>query len=142
MPFSKDTRLLQDASNEEHTSAKRVDLALGIAGAPVEPQTRCRLTGNSGVRRVFGRRVSATEILALKLLPQIALAWRWRVTAKNEEGCIFHHDLRGGALCALNSFNVRCCSSQGRSSVVEQRPFKPKVVGSIPTAPTNHPSDW
>jgi hypothetical protein len=25
---------------------------------------------------------------------------------------------------------------QGRSSVVEQRPFKPKVVGSIPTAPT------
>jgi hypothetical protein len=24
---------------------------------------------------------------------------------------------------------------QGRSSVVEQRPFKPKVVGSIPTAP-------
>ena len=28
---------------------------------------------------------------------------------------------------------------QGRSSVVEQRPFKPKVVGSIPTAPTNHP---
>src|SRR5260370_36872804 len=31
---------------------------------------------------------------------------------------------------------------QGRSSVVEQRPFKPKVVGSIPTAPTNHPSEW
>jgi hypothetical protein len=28
-------------------------------------------------------------------------------------------------------------SKQGRSSVVEQRPFKPKVVGSIPTAPTN-----
>ena len=27
---------------------------------------------------------------------------------------------------------------QGRSSVVEQWPFKPKVVGSIPTAPTNH----
>ena len=27
-------------------------------------------------------------------------------------------------------------SKQGRSSVVEQRPFKPKVVGSIPTAPT------
>jgi hypothetical protein len=26
---------------------------------------------------------------------------------------------------------------QGRSSVVEQRPFKPKVVGPIPTAPTN-----
>ncbi|SRR5216684_3474226 len=25
---------------------------------------------------------------------------------------------------------------EGRSSVVEQRPFKPKVVGSIPTAPT------
>jgi hypothetical protein len=25
--------------------------------------------------------------------------------------------------------------------VVEQRPFKPKVVGSIPTAPTNHPSN-
>ena len=23
--------------------------------------------------------------------------------------------------------------------MVEQRPFKPKVVGSIPTAPTNHP---
>ncbi|MCU1240075.1 MAG: hypothetical protein JWO71_801 [Candidatus Acidoferrum typicum] len=42
-----------------------------------------------------------------------------------------------GAMCALNSFNVRCCSHQGRSSVVEQRPFKPKVVGSIPTAPTN-----
>lgn len=32
---------------------------------------------------------------------------------------------------------------QGRSSVVEQRPFKPKVVGSIPTAPTNHlPDGW
>src|SRR6267378_7189710 len=28
-------------------------------------------------------------------------------------------------------------NKQGRSSVVEQRPFKPKVVGSIPTAPTN-----
>ena len=28
------------------------------------------------------------------------------------------------------------CVRQGRSSVVEQRPFKPKVVGSIPTAPT------
>jgi hypothetical protein len=27
--------------------------------------------------------------------------------------------------------------AQGRSSVVEQRPFKPKVVGSIPTAPTS-----
>jgi hypothetical protein len=26
---------------------------------------------------------------------------------------------------------------QGRSSVVEQRPFKPLVVGSIPTAPTS-----
>jgi hypothetical protein len=33
-------------------------------------------------------------------------------------------------------------SKQGRSSVVEQRPFKPKVVGSIPTAPTNHIPDW
>ena len=32
---------------------------------------------------------------------------------------------------------VCACSSQGRSSVVEQRPFKPKVVGSIPTAPTS-----
>jgi hypothetical protein len=32
---------------------------------------------------------------------------------------------------------------QGRSSVVEQRPFKPKVVGSIPTAPTIHlPDGW
>jgi hypothetical protein len=28
-------------------------------------------------------------------------------------------------------------SLEGRSSVVEQRPFKPKVVGSIPTAPTS-----
>jgi hypothetical protein len=27
--------------------------------------------------------------------------------------------------------------SWGRSSVVEQRPFKPRVVGSIPTALTN-----
>jgi hypothetical protein len=27
--------------------------------------------------------------------------------------------------------------------VVEQRPFKPKVVGSIPTAPTIHlPDEW
>jgi len=35
-------------------------------------------------------------------------------------------------------FQVRCIAQlQGRSSVVEQRPFKPKVVGSIPTAPTN-----
>ena len=39
--------------------------------------------------------------------------------------------------CLLNQFRVRCCGRfQGRSSVVEQRPFKPKVVGSIPTAPT------
>ena len=30
---------------------------------------------------------------------------------------------------------MRC---EGRSSVVEQWPFKPKVVGSIPTAPTNN----
>ena len=30
-------------------------------------------------------------------------------------------------------------SKQGRSSVVEQWPFKPKVVGSIPTAPTISP---
>ena len=32
----------------------------------------------------------------------------------------------------------RNLARQGRSSVVEQRPFKPKVVGSIPTAPTNY----
>ena len=31
---------------------------------------------------------------------------------------------------------ARGSAQQGRSSVVEQRPFKPKVVGSIPTAPT------
>ena len=29
---------------------------------------------------------------------------------------------------------------QGRSSVAEQRPFKPLVVGSTPTAPTIHSS--
>jgi hypothetical protein len=41
----------------------------------------------------------------------------------------------------IRIFQVRWIAElQGRSSVVEQRPFKPKVVGSIPTAPTIHPS--
>ena len=40
--------------------------------------------------------------------------------------------------CEPSCFHVRYSDAiQGRSSVVEQRPFKPKVVGSIPTAPTN-----
>jgi hypothetical protein len=37
---------------------------------------------------------------------------------------------------AASCYN-KLTARQGRSSVVEQRPFKPKVVGSIPTAPTN-----
>jgi hypothetical protein len=46
--------------------------------------------------------------------------------------------LAGRAPCRARVFQVRCIARlQGRSSVVEQRPFKPKVVGSIPTAPTN-----
>ena len=45
--------------------------------------------------------------------------------------------------CARAHHPTSCaCVRQGRSSVVEQRPFKPKVVGSIPTAPTNHLPDW
>ncbi len=43
MPFSKNTKLLQDADNEEHTSAKRVDLSLGTGGVPVESQTHRQL---------------------------------------------------------------------------------------------------
>ena len=40
--------------------------------------------------------------------------------------------------CAPTHFQVRYFDRlQGRSSVVEQWPFKPKVVGSIPTAPTS-----
>ena len=39
--------------------------------------------------------------------------------------------------CAVHHFHVICFESQkGRSSVAEQRPFKPLVVGSTPTAPT------
>lgn len=48
-----------------------------------------------------------------------------------------------GIWCASISLEVTSAASiwqavvqKGRSSVVEQRPFKPKVVGSIPTAPT------
>ena len=41
--------------------------------------------------------------------------------------------------CAAHHFHVICFESQkGRSSVAEQRPFKPLVVGSTPTAPTNN----
>src|SRR6266852_206155 len=40
--------------------------------------------------------------------------------------------------CPQVVFRVRCQKTpQGRSSAVEQRPFKPLVVGSIPTAPTS-----
>src|SRR5438445_180059 len=39
-------------------------------------------------------------------------------------------------------FRIKCCEPKGRSSVAEQRPFKPLVVGSTPTAPTNHLPDW
>ena len=56
--------------------------------------------------------------------------------------CI-HWFLRGALprMCA-NFFSCKMFRPfQGRSSVVEQRPFKPKVVGSIPTAPTIHLSD-
>ena len=34
-------------------------------------------------------------------------------------------------------FRILWCEPQGRSSVAEQRPFKPLVVGSTPTAPTS-----
>ena len=43
------------------------------------------------------------------------------------------------AWCGEHSCYNTKFTSQGRSSVVEQLPFKPKVVGSIPTAPTNQP---
>ena len=49
-----------------------------------------------------------------------------------------------GISCASITLEVTSAASiwqgvvqKGRSSVVEQRPFKPKVVGSIPTAPTS-----
>src|SRR5580692_1527031 len=51
--------------------------------------------------------------------------------------------MRAISSCAVHHFHVICFESQkGRSSVVEQRPFKPLVVVSIPTAPTNHLPDW
>jgi hypothetical protein len=46
-------------------------------------------------------------------------------------GCAIH----ASELQKRPCYNQRL-RQQGRSSVVEQRPFKPKVVGSIPTAPT------
>src|SRR5712691_9025884 len=46
------------------------------------------------------------------------------------------HTHAGVAPSAPARYN-RLIHFQGRSSVVEQRPFKPKVVGSIPTAPTS-----
>src|SRR6266581_6493596 len=46
------------------------------------------------------------------------------------------HTHAGVAPSARARYN-RLIHFEGRSSVVEQRPFKPKVVGSIPTAPTN-----
>jgi hypothetical protein len=46
---------------------------------------------------------------------------------------------RLSAPCPQKVFRVICSEPllQGRSSVAEQRPFKPLVVGSTPTAPTN-----
>src|ERR1700733_11402085 len=46
--------------------------------------------------------------------------------------------MRAISSCAVHHFPVICFESQkGRSSVAEQRPFKPLVVGSTPTAPTS-----
>ena len=47
--------------------------------------------------------------------------------------CVRGRMLRWECFNAKSSLDLRV---EGRSSVVEQRPFKPKVVGSIPTAPT------
>src|SRR5467141_3881471 len=57
--------------------------------------------------------------------------------ARLPEVQIQEHTHAGVAPSAPARYN-RLIHFQGRSSVVEQRPFKPKVVGSIPTAPTNH----
>ncbi len=48
-------------------------------------------------------------------------------------------ELRIEPMCLVRFSGKMMGCVQGRSSVVEQRPFKPKVVGSIPTAPTNYP---
>jgi hypothetical protein len=55
-------------------------------------------------------------------------SWRWKLFLEQAPRT-------GGSLCGA-CYNEKF-TPQGRSSVVEQRPFKPKVVGSIPTAPTN-----
>jgi hypothetical protein len=54
-------------------------------------------------------------------------SWRWKLFLEQAPR-------RGGSLCG--ACYTEKYTPQGRSSVVEQRPFKPKVVGSIPTAPT------
>jgi hypothetical protein len=43
VPFSKDSKLLQDVDNEEHRTAKRVDLPLRASGEPVDSQTHRQL---------------------------------------------------------------------------------------------------
>src|SRR5467141_3790818 len=58
--------------------------------------------------------------------------------ARLPEVQIQEHTHAGVAPSAPARYN-RLIHFQGRSSVVEQRPFNPKVVGSTPTAPTNHP---
>src|SRR5262249_29546347 len=50
-------------------------------------------------------------------------------------------EIKNGELLRRGRSETAACYNDeftpwGRSSVVEQRPFKPKVVGSIPTAPT------
>ena len=61
-------------------------------------------------------------------------------TRRTRTGLALHVCASGVEMSRVEKFAPvfpRVLLHQGRSSVVEQRPFKPKVVGSIPTAPTN-----
>src|SRR5579863_9142736 len=66
-----------------------------------------------------------------------ACCWlSWRDSANSDKFTAHCRDMLRVATHQRRLYNSRFVP-QGRSSVVEQRPFKPKVVGSIPTAPTN-----
>src|SRR5579863_8590379 len=65
-----------------------------------------------------------------------ACCWlSWRDSANSDKFTAHCRDMLRVATHQRRLYNSRFVP-QGRSSVVEQRPFKPKVVGSIPTAPT------
>jgi hypothetical protein len=62
VPYSKNTKLLQDAGNKKHTSANQVDVRPSTGSGPVESQTQRQLVELSMERKSSAGRRNAQHI--------------------------------------------------------------------------------